>query len=124
MIGSAGPVGRRRVVGREVRAKRAAVARVGYTRARSAFQSGDVLLFRGRGIPSFLIRMVTRSPYSHVGLVFLYVGHVYCLEAVGSGVRLTLMSEEMRRYHGGIDYYEVTRATPEQRDGAVAFWLA
>jgi hypothetical protein len=31
------------------------------------------------------------------------------------------MSEVMRRYHGGIDYYEVVRAAPEQRDGALAF---
>jgi uncharacterized protein YycO len=36
-------------------------------------------------------------------------------------VRLILMSEVMRRYHGGIDYYEVVRAAPEQRDGALAF---
>src|SRR5262245_56668305 len=27
----------------------------------------------------------------------------------------------MKRYHGGIDYYEVLRATPKQRRHAIAF---
>jgi uncharacterized protein YycO len=122
MIGAArGPAGRRSAVGREVRAKRARAERIGYGGARGDFRVGDVLLFRGRGLASQVIRLFTRSPYSHVGLVFLYQGRVYCLEAVGVGVRLILMSEVMRRYHGGIDYYQVARAAPEQRDGVIAF---
>jgi uncharacterized protein YycO len=122
MIGAAqGAAGRRSVVGREVRAKRSRAERKGYRAARGDFQIGDVLLFRGRGLSSQAIRLLTRSPYSHVGLVFPYQSRVYCFEAVGVGVRLILMSEVMRRYHGGIDYYEVTRAAPEQRDGAIAF---
>jgi len=108
-------------VGREVRARRAGAERIGYGNARGDFHLGDVLLFRGRGLASQAIRLLTRSPYSHVGLVFLYQRRVYCFEAVGVGVRLILMSEVMRRYHGGIDYYEVVRAAPEQRDGALAF---
>jgi len=46
---------------------------------------------------------------------------VFCFEAVRVGVRLILMSEVMRRYHGGIAYYEVPGASAEQRDGAIAF---
>ena len=34
------------------------------------------------------------------------------------------MSELMRRYHGGIDYYELLRAGPEQRQGAISFCFA
>jgi uncharacterized protein YycO len=122
MIGAARrPAGKRSAVGREVRAKRARAERIGYAGARGDFRVGDVLLFRGRGLASQAIRLFTRSPYSHVGLVFRYQGRVYCFEAVGVGVRLILMSEVMRRYHGGIDYYEVGGAAPEQRDGVIAF---
>jgi uncharacterized protein YycO len=53
--------------------------------------------------------------------VFPYQERVFCVEAVGVGVRLILMSEVMRRYHGGIDYYEVPGAAPVQRDGAISF---
>jgi uncharacterized protein YycO len=112
---------RRAVVGREVRANRSRAQRRGYASVRREFDLGDVLLFRGRGLASQAIRLFTRSPYSHVGLVFPYEGRVFCLEAVGVGVRLIMMSEVMRRYHGGIDYYEVHRAAAKQRHGAIAF---
>lgn len=108
-------------MGRQARSQRAKAPRVAYPDVRAQVRLGDVLLFRGRGLMSRAIRLLTRSPYSHVGLVHLQHGRVYSLEAVGAGVRLILMSEVMRRYHGGIDYYEVKGATPEQRDGAVAF---
>jgi hypothetical protein len=111
-------------VGREVRARRSLAARKSYANAREEFTLGDVLLFRGRGLVSQLIRLVTRSPYSRVGLVFLFEGRVFCIEAVGVGVRLILMSELMRRYHGGIDYFEMRDAAPEQRQGAISFCFA
>jgi uncharacterized protein YycO len=83
--------------------------------ARSQFREGDVLCFRGRGFVSWCIRMLTRSDYSHAGMVFLYEGRVYCLEAVGDGVRLMLMSQLMRRYEGGIDYFEVDAGAPARK---------
>jgi len=52
---------------------------------RASMRSGDVLLFRGRGLLSWLIRHATHSDYSHAGLLFRYCGRVYCLEAVGKG---------------------------------------
>lgn len=92
-----------------------------YDDARGRFSEGDLLCFRGRGFVSGTIRLVTRSAYSHVGLVHLFEGHVYCLEAVATGVRLCRMSEEVRRYDGGIDYFEVVAADAAQRRGAVGF---
>lgn len=77
------------------------------TEARQHFCTGDVLCFRGRGPLSWAIRRLTDSRYSHVGLVYLFEERVYCLEAVGGGVRLVLMSQLVRRYAGGIDYFEV-----------------
>lgn len=92
-----------------------------YEETRGQFSEGDLLCFRGRGFLSGVIRLVTRSAYSHVGLVHLFEGHVYCLEAVASGVRLCRMSEEVRRYEGGIDYFEVLSAGEKERRGAVGF---
>jgi Permuted papain-like amidase enzyme, YaeF/YiiX, C92 family len=92
-----------------------------YSAARESFVEGDLLCFRGRGLVSATIRLLTRSAYSHVGLVHLFEGRVYCLEAVASGVRLCLMSELVKRYAGGIDYFEVLDVSPEQRRGAVGF---
>jgi len=83
--------------------------------ARSAFRDGDVLCFRGRGPLGYLIRRMTGSPYSHIGLTYRFEGRVYCLEAVGAGVRLVLMSQLMKRYKGGIDYYAVDVEEPVRR---------
>jgi len=92
-----------------------------YSTVRGRFAEGDLLGFRGRGPVSWAIRLLTYSPYSHAGLVHLFEARVYCLEAVGSGVRLCLMSELVKRYDGGIDYFEVVDATQAQRRGAVSF---
>lgn len=92
-----------------------------YSTVRGSFVEGDLLCFRGRGLVSGLIRLLTASRYSHVGLVHLFEGRVYCLEAVGIGVRLCLMSELLKRYAGGIDYFEVQGAVEAQRRGAVGF---
>lgn len=85
------------------------------TTGRERFRSGDVLCFRGRGPLGWLIRTITSSDYSHIGLAYRFEGRVYCLEAVGAGVRLVLMSQLMGRYRGGIDYFEVEAADEVRR---------
>ena len=91
---------------------------------RERFRTADVLCFRGKGLFSWGIRRLTNSEYSHVGLSYLFEGRVYCLEAVGSGVRLILMSELVRRYKGGIDYFMVDGADEDQRKKAISFAFA
>lgn len=113
----------RRATRRLITAQRQSAAGLTYEEARPGFADGDVLLFRGRGPMSRSIRYLTSSPYSHVGLVMLFEGRVYCVEAVGKGVRLILMSEVVRQYHGGIDYYRLREATEGQRRGALGFCL-
>src|SRR5688572_14741787 len=92
--------------------------------ARRDFRSGDVLFFQGRGPMSTAIRWLTKSPYSHVGIVYLFEERVFCLEAIGIGVRLALTSEVVRRYDGRVDYYEVLDADDDQRRKAVGFGFA
>ena len=77
---------------------------------------------------SWLIRILTHSFYSHVGLVYWYSApgadpRLYCMEAVGTGVRLILMSELKRRYSGGIDCYYVDRLK-NVKETAVGFCFA
>lgn len=121
--GAAARRAERRATRRLIAARRQSAAALTYGDARAGFVDGDVLLFRGRGPMSRTIRLLTSSPYSHVGLVMLYEGRVYCVEAVGKGVRLILMSEVVRQYHGGIDYYRLREAAEGQRRGALGFCL-
>jgi uncharacterized protein YycO len=92
-----------------------------YEEVRPELRTADILCFRGRGLFSALIRSLTRSVYSHAGLVYVFEGRVYCLEAVGSGVRLVLMSLLKRHYEGGIDAFEVLGVTEDQRRGVIGF---
>lgn len=92
-----------------------------YTQVRGELRTGDVVCFRGRKGLSTLIRWFTRSAYSHAGMVWLFEDRVYCLEAVGSGVRVVLMSHMKDRYDGGIDAFEVLDATEDQRRGVISF---
>lgn len=92
-----------------------------YQEIRGDLRAGDLLCFRGAGLISGTIRWLTNSTYSHVGILYLFEGRRYCLEAVGSGVRLALLSELVRHYQGGIDHFELVDATEEQRCGAISF---
>lgn len=109
-----------RAIGKAARAQRAGAVGATLGELRHTFRDGDILLFKGKGLISMVIRAITRSPYSHAGLVYTFEKRVYCLEAVGAGVRLILLSELVKRYHGGIDYFEV-QASQRQRARAVSF---
>ncbi len=92
-----------------------------YAALRHDFVTGDVLCFRGRGATAWLIRRLTNSRYSHIGLVFRSKQRVFCLEATGIGVHLILMSELVKRYHGGIDYFAVREMPDIARETAIDF---
>jgi hypothetical protein len=87
---------------------------------RSEMRNGDVLLFRGRGWLSWLIQKVTHSVYSHAGVLFRYCGRVYCLEAVGKGVRLAPVSRLVDHYPDGIFFCSLGATEPE-RESAIDF---
>jgi uncharacterized protein YycO len=95
-----------------------------YGDVRRELANGDLLCFRGAGLLSGTIRWITKSAYSHVGIVYVFEERRYCLEAVGSGVRLALVSELVKHYEGGIDYFEMPQASAQQRNGAISFGFA
>lgn len=112
---------RRKRVGRAAKERRSQAPVESYSDARPDLVAGDLLCFRGKGFVNLAIRLFTRSPYSHAGLVFRYEERVYCLEAVSTGVRLILLSELIDRYHGGIDHYALENASERQRQRALSF---
>lgn len=76
-----------------------------YETYRELIKNGDVLLYRGTGWMSWLIQKVTRSPYSHAGVAAWWNTRLMVLEAVGKGVVASPLSENLKRYHGRVDYF-------------------
>lgn len=93
-----------------------------YSEARAKIKTGDLLVWSHGGwrnwhdIEVSIVRMATRSEYSHVGLALTLAGRVFILEAVGAGVRLFPLSREL-------PFYWVSRPV-SLRDCAVDFAFA
>lgn len=85
-----------------------------YEDFRNEMKDGDVLLFRGTGPMSALIRWKTRSPYSHAGIVAWWNDRLMVLEAVGKGVIARPISYNLKKYHGDIDYFRSTEELDEK----------
>ena len=70
-----------------------------YKQARPMIRSGDVLAWSHRGIRSWhdlkiwLVRMFTRSEYSHVGTAWVVGNRVFVIEAVMPKVRIYPLSK-------------------------------
>ena len=82
-----------------------------YAEARRALQSGDLLFCAGEYPVSKIIRRVTDSPWSHVGLIFrvplndVQGDRVLLLESVEpQGVRFAPLSKYVRDYEKGKPY--------------------
>ena len=84
-----------------------------YDDVRSSIRDGDVLMYRGRSLPSRLIQWVTHSRYSHAGLAAWWNGRLMVLEAVGRGVVVTPLSANVRRYHGDVEWFTCVEEIPE-----------
>lgn len=75
-----------------------------YEDARAQIKSGDLLAWSHGGwgnwhdIQISLVRMFTRSEFSHVGIALVGAGRVFILEAVSGGVRLFPLSRELPFY--------------------------
>lgn len=102
-----------------------------YAEARPRIKSGDLLAFSHgdwrswNGIKVNLVRVFTRSTYSHVGVAWVVAGRVFVLEAVKPKVRIYPLSlsgdfyllpsnapwnpgtEEFALIHIGVDYSEL-----------------
>lgn len=76
-----------------------------YQQYRNQMKDGDILLFKGKGWLSSIIKWKTNSSYSHAGIVLWWNDRLMVLEAVGRGVIATPISYNLTKYEGGIDYF-------------------
>lgn len=87
-----------------------------YAQARNRLKTGDIVLFSGRGMVSWLIRRATRSDWSHVGMVIFdeALDLAMLMESGGGwkrdvysgkkifGVRFLQLSDVVRSYRGRV----------------------
>jgi hypothetical protein len=93
-----------------------------YSEARGDIKNADVLLYKGKGIISMLIRLITRSPYSHAGLAVQWYDRLMVMEAVGKGVIVTPLSKNVAHYEGGVEWYQYKEEiTASDRQKMVSF---
>lgn len=75
-----------------------------YSKARETIKTGDLLAWSHGSLKSWhdfqimLVRMFTRSEFSHVGLAWVANGRVFIIEAVGTGVRIFPLSRDVPFY--------------------------
>jgi len=77
-----------------------------YGEIRPKLQTGDILLFEGRGFVSWLIKRATRLRFSHCAMVYVLGGDVYCWESTmltgKNGVQISLLSQRLGNYKGRV----------------------
>ncbi len=69
-----------------------------YSDARPQIKSGDVLAWTDTSwehLEAQLVRMFTRSEYTHVGIAWVIGGRVFILEAVSPKIRIFPLSKEV-----------------------------
>ncbi len=89
---------------------------------RDEIKDGDILLYRGERFGSKIIRAVTRSEYSHAGIVAWWHGRLMVLEAMSKGVRAMPISKNIRTYKGKVVWYRVKEPVKaEQREAMLNY---
>ncbi|MEK6698449.1 MAG: YiiX/YebB-like N1pC/P60 family cysteine hydrolase [Nitrospirota bacterium] len=76
-----------------------------YGDIREQIRSGDVLLYKGRGFISWLVKQFTGAEYSHAGFAVWWNKRLMVMEAVGKGVVVTPLSRNIELYHGDVEWY-------------------
>ncbi|HJY64543.1 MAG TPA: YiiX/YebB-like N1pC/P60 family cysteine hydrolase [Ignavibacteria bacterium] len=90
-----------------------------YLISRKEIKDGDILMYKGKGIISSLIKWFTKSEYSHAGITAWWDDRLMVLEAVGKGVVTKTLSKNIRDYHGDIDWYTLKTEYPELQRKAI-----
>jgi hypothetical protein len=83
-----------------------------YGRYRGEFKDADIVMFKGTGLVSRIIKWRTKSVYSHAGVVAWWNERLIVLEAVGKGVVARPISYALHHYKGGFDYYRLKAEYP------------
>lgn len=76
-----------------------------YPVVRAEIQTGDVLLFRGRGPFSQLIQWGSESVYSHAGFAARWEDRLLVFQATGLGASFVSLSAAVDAYDGDVDWF-------------------
>jgi len=80
-----------------------------YKNTREEIKNGDILLYKGTGIVSNIIKKITHSEYSHAGLAVWWNDRLMVMEAVGKGVIVTPLSTNIECYHGDVEWFQCSQ---------------
>jgi len=93
-----------------------------YESLRNEIGSGDVLMYKGTGMTSWVIKKATGSEYSHAGIVVWWNNRLMVMEAVGKGVIVTPLSANIDHYVGDVEWYRsVDPISDDKRISMVQF---
>ncbi len=77
-----------------------------YHSVRRYVKDGDVLMYKGHGLSSWLIKKITKSEYSHAGIAVRWNNRLMVLEAKRKpGIRVIPLSTSIAEYKGDIEWY-------------------
>jgi hypothetical protein len=103
---------------------------ISYDSIRDYLKTGDIVLFSGTGLAGGAIKLLTRSPWSHVGLIVRRAGEAepllwesmpsgFCKDvdsgSFRTGVQLVRLSERLARFTGPVAVRRLNRPLCEQQ---------
>lgn len=89
--------------------------------AKPEIKDADLLLFRGKGIVSRIIRSFGRGKYSHAAKASWIKGELFCLEVrEWRGGRAVTLSSQVQKFPGQIDVFETNAIKLPDYDRAKA----
>ncbi len=107
-----------------------------------SMKTGDLLAFSGKSRTSRLIRWATRSPYSHVALIWrlsglrFFNGVLVVIEStteaglpdavtheLRKGVQIHFLAQRVDAYHGAVWWVPLQRPLHRREEKAMAEWL-
>ncbi len=92
-----------------------------YGDVRNQIQDGDVLLHRGKTLVTLLIRLFTWSQYSHAGIAVWWNDRLMAMESIWPMVIINPLSQSVRRYKGGVDWFCCVKPVDDKRLEMIKF---
>lgn len=85
-----------------------------YADVRTQVKNGDVLLYKGKSLASWVIQKVTRSSYSHAGIAAWWNERLMVMEARSRGVVVNPFSLSVSSYHGDVEWFTCVKEISNQ----------
>lgn len=100
-----------------------------YNELKSTMRTGDCLLWRSNSILGWMIRLFTKAPVNHAGLIIRpgehghFKNRRFTIEALEKGIILRLLSERLRSFDGQVWLYPLKDEFDEYRSKIGAWAL-